>query len=174
MNTYSNHFSPSIHILFSTQSITTITIGINQRQLKSGKGGCKSGKNGSTCTGTKQQEVFVECIAIADVCDNPETAGGKSGKSGPTSPSEGKSGKSGPTSPSEGKSGKSGPTSPSEGKSGKSGPTSPSCGKSGKSNGGSGKLPYSVACRRSLFYCLYTILTTCILFFPIICLLTTR
>jgi len=78
--------------------------------------------------------------------------GGKSGKSGPTSPSEGKSGKSGPTAPSEGKagklktncisslndictgkSGKSGPTSPSEGKSGKSGPTSPSEGKSGKS-----------------------------------------
>ena len=84
---------------------------------------------------------------------------GKSGKSGPTSPSEGKSGKSGPTSPSAakaeklktscissledicpGKSGKSGPTSPSKGKSGKSGPTSPSCGKSGKSNGDSGKL----------------------------------
>ena len=80
--------------------------------------------------------------------------GGKSGKSGPTSPSEGKSGKSGPTAPSEGKagkascisplndictgkSGKSG--SPSKGKSGKSGPTSPSFGKSGKSNGGDGK-----------------------------------
>lgn len=85
----------------------------------------------------------------------PETeedcATGKSGKSGPTSPSAGKSGKSGPTSPSEGKSGKSGPTAPSmgksgksgpwledaapsaTGKSGKSGPTAPSAGKSGKS-----------------------------------------
>jgi len=134
MNTYSNHFSPSIHILFSTQSITTITIGINQRALKSGKGGCKSSKNGRTCGQVTQQqapEVF-DCIAVLNVCD-AETAGGKSGKSGPTSPSEGKSGKSGPTSPSEGKSGKSGPTSPSEGKSGKSGPTSPSEGKSGKS-----------------------------------------
>ena len=68
-------------------------VGISQSQNKN-----------TTAANASVYAAYAECD---DAGVSASGGGGKSGKSGPTSPSEGKSGKSGPTSPSEGKSGKS-------------------------------------------------------------------
>ena len=88
----------TIKIGIAVMAMAALAIGLGVGISQSNKNNNASASS-SLVSGGMDYSTYDDCNEVGSL----STEGGKSGKSGPTSPSEGKSGKSGPTAPSEGK-----------------------------------------------------------------------
>jgi hypothetical protein len=88
----------TIKIGIAVLAVVALSIGLGVGISQSNKG--NNAASSSSLVGGMDYSTYDDaCNGVWSL----SAEGGKSGKSGPTSPSEGKSGKSGPTAPSEGK-----------------------------------------------------------------------